>query len=44
MARNGKGLVKTIKEWLFSNFEMKDMDKTSYILGLKPTRIILENF
>ena len=38
LVRNDKGLVITIKEWLSSNFEMKDMGETTYILGVKIER------
>ena len=31
-------------EWLFSNFEMKDMGEASYSWELKSIRIVLENF
>ena len=35
LARNNIEFVQTIKEWLFLNFEMKDMSEKSYILGVK---------
>ena len=38
LAGNDKGLVITIKEWLSSNFEMKDMGEAAYILGVKIER------
>ena len=34
-ARNNLKFVQTIKRWLSSTFEMKDMGETSYILGVK---------
>jgi Reverse transcriptase (RNA-dependent DNA polymerase) len=35
LASNNKEYVQTIKEWLSSNFDMKDMSEASYILGVK---------
>ena len=35
LARNNTEFVQTIKEWLFSNFEIKDMGEASYILRVK---------
>ena len=35
---NNIEFVQTIKEWLFSNFEIKDMGEASYILGVKIRR------
>ena len=35
---NNKEYVKEIKGWLSSNFEMKDMDEVTYILGVKISR------
>ena len=32
---NGKKLIDVIKKWLSLNFEMKDMDEASYVLGVK---------
>ena len=32
---NDKVFVLAIKEWLSSNFEMKDMDEANYIFGVK---------
>jgi hypothetical protein len=32
---NSKEFIKTIKEWLSSNFEMKDMGEASFVLGVK---------
>jgi Reverse transcriptase (RNA-dependent DNA polymerase) len=38
LASNNKEYVQTIKEWLSSNFDMKDMDEAAYILGVKIER------
>jgi Reverse transcriptase (RNA-dependent DNA polymerase) len=38
LASNNKEYVQTIKEWLSSNFDMKDMGEASYILGVKIER------
>ena len=35
LAGNNIEFVQTIKEWLFSNFEIKDIGEASYILGVK---------
>ena len=35
IARNDLEFVQTIKKWLSSAFEMKDMRETFYILGVK---------
>jgi Reverse transcriptase (RNA-dependent DNA polymerase) len=35
LASNNKEYVQTIKEWLSSNFDMKDMGEAAYILGAK---------
>ena len=35
IARNDLEFVQTIKRWLSSTFEMKDMEYASYILGVK---------
>ena len=35
---NDNEFIKHIKEWLSSNFEMKDMGETAYILGVKISR------
>ena len=35
LAGNDKGLIVATKEWLSFNFEMKDMGKAEYILGVK---------
>ena len=32
---NDKKLIDVTKKWLSSNFEMKDMGKASYVLGVK---------
>ena len=38
LAGNNKEFIKTIKEWLSSTFEMKDMGKASFVLGVKILR------
>ena len=38
IAGNDLEFVKTIKEWLSSTFEMKNMGEASYILGVKIQR------
>ena len=35
IARNDKKLIDVTKKWLSSNFEMKDMGKASYVLGVE---------
>lgn len=35
LARNGKEFLNFIKEWLFSKFDLKDMEEVNYILGIK---------
>uniref|UniRef100_A0A2N9H4Y7 CCHC-type domain-containing protein n=1 Tax=Fagus sylvatica TaxID=28930 RepID=A0A2N9H4Y7_FAGSY len=35
---NNKEFIKTIKEWLSSTFEMKDMGEASFVLGVKILR------
>ena len=35
---NSKEMIDIDKKWLSSNFEMKDMDETSYVLGVKIVR------
>jgi hypothetical protein len=35
---NNKEFIKTIKEWMSSTFEMKDMDEASFALGVKILR------
>ena len=42
--RNNLEFVQTIKRWLLYTFEMNDMGKSSYILGVKIHRIILTNW
>ena len=37
-AGNYKKLIDVTKKWLSSNFEMKDMEKVSYVLGVKILR------
>jgi hypothetical protein len=36
--RNNKEMIDTTKKWLSSNFEIKDMGKANYILGVKIIR------
>jgi Fe-S cluster biosynthesis and repair protein YggX len=38
IAENNKEMIDTIKKWLSSNFEMKDMGEASYVLGVKIIR------
>ena len=38
LAGNNKAFIKTIKEWLSSTFEMKDMGEASFVLGVKILR------
>jgi len=38
LASNNKEYVQIIKEWLSSNFDMKDMGEAAYILGVKIER------
>uniref|UniRef100_A0A2N9FVA6 Integrase catalytic domain-containing protein n=1 Tax=Fagus sylvatica TaxID=28930 RepID=A0A2N9FVA6_FAGSY len=38
LAGNDKEFIKTIKEWLSSTFEMKDMGEASFVLGVKILR------
>ena len=35
---NNKEFIKTIKEWMSSTFQMKDMDEASFVLGVKILR------
>ncbi|KAH9686018.1 hypothetical protein KPL70_014192 [Citrus sinensis] len=35
LAANSKEFVKTVKDWLYSNSDMKDMGEKTYILGVK---------
>ena len=35
LAGNDVEMIVATKEWLFSNFEMKDMGEVDYILGVK---------
>ena len=35
LANNDKGLLYEVKKFLFKNFDMKDMGKTSYAIGIK---------
>ena len=38
IAGNEKKLIDVTKKWLSSNFEMKDMGKDNYVLGVKSLR------
>ena len=38
LAGNDKEYLLSIKEWLFSNFEMNDLGEVAYILGVKIKR------
>ena len=38
LAGNDKEYLLTVKAWLSSNFEMKDMGEAAYILGVKITK------
>ena len=38
LAGNSKEMFDTIKKWLSSNFEMKDMGEANYVLGVKIVR------
>ena len=38
ITRNSKEMINTTKKWLSSNFNMKDMGKVSYVLGVKIIR------
>jgi hypothetical protein len=38
LAGNNKEFIKTIKEWLSSTFDMKDMGEASFVLGVKIIR------
>ena len=38
LAGNDKEMIVATKEWLSSNFEMKDMGEASYVLGVKILR------
>ena len=40
IARNDKKFIDITKKWLSSNFEMKDMEKTSYVSLKKALRFI----
>ena len=35
LATNDKGLLYKVKQFLFKNFEMKDIGDASYIIGIK---------
>ena len=35
LATNDKGLLHKVKQFLSKNFDMKDMGKTSYVIGIK---------
>ena len=32
---NDKGMLRDVKEFLSKNFEMKDMDEASYVIGIE---------
>ena len=38
LANNDLNMKQSIKSWLNSKFEMKDMREASYVLGIKITR------
>ena len=38
IAGNDKSLINAARDWLFSNFDMKDMDEANYILGVRIVR------
>ena len=38
LIENNKEFIKTIKEWLSSTFEIKDMGEASFVLGVKILR------
>ena len=38
LAGNSNEMIDTAKKWLSSNFEMKDMGETNYVLGVKIVR------
>ena len=35
LAANNIEFFKTVKDWLYSNFDMKDISEATYILGVK---------
>ena len=35
---NNKEMIDTVKRWLSSNFEMKDIGEVSYVLGVNTVR------
>lgn len=38
LTRNNLEMINAIKEWLFSIFEMKDLEEVTYIIGVKISR------
>lgn len=44
LANNNKEFVNTIKRWLASNFEIKDMGEAVYILKVKIYNNVLGDF
>jgi len=38
IAKNSKEIIDTIKRWLLSKFEMKDMGEANYVLDVKIIR------
>jgi hypothetical protein len=38
IAKNSKEMIDTIKRWLLSKFEMKDMGEANYVLDVKIIR------
>ena len=35
LATNNKGMIHGVKQFIFKNFDMKDMGETSYVIGIK---------
>lgn len=44
LAENDKLLIETIKDWLSSIFDMKDMGEASYVLDVKINRDCSQKF
>ena len=44
IARNDMSLINAACDWLFSNFDMKNMGKANYILGVRIVRNRLKMF
>ena len=36
LIENDVGVMSSIKVWLSSQFDMKDLDETNFIIGIKP--------